>query len=122
MKIFNQLAVIMGIWAVGEYISSFIKDIIVVPGSIVGMILLFLFLQFNVIKLEKIQDISDVLLDSMAIFFVPAGVALITSLNLIEDNMLVLIATILFSTIIVMYVTGVVVEKMIKNKVKVKEN
>ncbi|RDY24647.1 CidA/LrgA family protein [Romboutsia maritimum] len=122
MKIFNQLAVIMGIWAVGEYISSFIKDIIVVPGSIVGMILLFLFLQFNVIKLEKIQDISDVLLDSMAIFFVPAGVALIKSLNLIEDNMLVLIATILFSTIIVMYVTGVVVEKMIKNKVKVKEN
>ena len=118
MKIFNQLALILGIWAGGEYISSFLKNIIVIPGSIIGMILLFVLLQFKIVKLDKIKELSDLLLESMAIFFVPAGVALIKSLDLIKDNILVLIITILLSTVLVMYVTGVVVEKMIKSKVK----
>ena len=42
MKILNQIALILGIWCVGEYISSFIQNIVVVPGSIIAMILLFL--------------------------------------------------------------------------------
>ena len=50
MKIFNQLGIILGIWAGGEIISSLFKNIINIPGTIIGMIILFLFLQFKVIK------------------------------------------------------------------------
>ena len=49
MKVFNQLAIILGIWAVGEYISSMISSFVLIPGSIIGMILLFLMLQFKII-------------------------------------------------------------------------
>ena len=35
----NQLAIILGLWALGEYISSFIQGVVVIPGSIIGMIL-----------------------------------------------------------------------------------
>ena len=42
MKILNQLAIILGLWALGEYISSFIQSVVVIPGSIIGMILLFI--------------------------------------------------------------------------------
>ena len=118
MKLFNQLALILGIWAVGEYISSFLKNIIVIPGNIIGMILLFLLLQFKVIKLDSVDELGDLLLNNMAIFFVPAGVSLIRSLDLISDNIFVLLITIFFSTIAVMYITGFVVEKMISNKSK----
>lgn len=118
MKLFNQLALILGIWAIGEYISSFIQNVITIPGNIIGMILLFLLLQFKVVKLEKVSDIGDLLINNMAIFFVPAGVSLIRSLDLISENIFVLLITIFFSTIAVMYITGFVVEKMISNKSK----
>ena len=122
MKLFNQLALILGIWAIGEYISSFIQNLIVIPGNIIGMILLFLLLQFKVIKLDKVNELGDLLINNMAIFFVPAGVSLIRSLDLISDNIFVLLMTIFFSTIAVMYITGFVVEKMINNKPKEEQN
>lgn len=118
MKILNQLAIILGLWAVGEYISSFIKSIVVIPGSIVGMILLFILLKSKIIKLESINEVSNFFLDNMAIFFIPAGVSLIKSLNLILDNVFVLLITIFLSTIIVMYVTGKLVDIMINKKTK----
>ena len=45
MKTLNQLAIILGLWALGEYISSFIQGVVVIPGSIIGMILLFILLK-----------------------------------------------------------------------------
>ncbi|NMS88544.1 CidA/LrgA family protein [Clostridioides difficile] len=116
MKVFNQLVIILCIWVIGEYISSFIQGIILIPGSIVGMLLLFLLLQFKVLDLSSIENISGFFLDNMAVFFIPAGVSLIKSLDLIKENVLVLLLVICLSTLIVMYATGVIVEKMIKKK------
>ena len=116
MKILNQLGIILGIFAVGEIISSLFSSVIKIPGAIMGMILLFLLLQFKVIKEEKIKDVADFLLNNMAIFFVPAGVSLINSLGLIGDNILVLVLTSTIATIIVMLATGMTVEFMINKK------
>lgn len=118
MKILNQLAIILGIWVVGEYISSFTQNVVVIPGSIIGMLLLFILLKYKVVKLEDINEISDFFLDNMAIFFIPAGVSLIKSLDLISDNLFVLLITIFVSTIIVMYATGKLVDIMINKKSK----
>ena len=116
MKILNQLAIILGLWALGEYISSFIQSVVVIPGSIIGMILLFILLKAKVIKLESINEVSNFFLDNMAIFFIPAGVSLIQSLDIISSNIIVLAITIIISTILVMSITAIVVEKMIKRK------
>ena len=118
MKTLNQLAIILGLWALGEYISSFIQSVVVIPGSIIGMILLFILLKAKVIKLESINEVSNFFLDNMAIFFIPAWVSLIKSLDLISDNVFVLLITIFISTIIVMYVTGKLVDIMINKKSK----
>ena len=116
MKIFNQLGIILGIWAVGELVSSLLSNIITMPGTIIGMIILFLLLQFKIIKEETIKDVADFLLGNMAIFFVPAGVSLINSLGLITENMLVLLLSGTVATIIIMIVTGKIVEIMINKK------
>ena len=100
MKVFNQLVIILSIWVIGEYISSFIQGIILIPGSIVGMLLLFLLLQFKVLDLSSIENVSGFFLDNMAIFFIPACL----------------------STLIVMYTTGIIVEKMIKKKEEGQKN
>ncbi|MCI5630608.1 CidA/LrgA family protein [Terrisporobacter sp.] len=116
MKIFNQLGIILGIWAVGELVSSLLSNIITMPGTIIGMIILFLLLQFKIMKEETIKDVADFLLGNMAIFFVPAGVSLINSLGLITENMLVLLLSGTVATIIIMIVTGKIVEIMINKK------
>ena len=116
MKIFNQLGIILGIWAVGELISSLLSNIITIPGTIIGMIILFLLLQFKIMKEETIKDVADFLLGNMAIFFVLAGVSLINSLGLITENMLVLLLSGTVATIIIMIVTGKIVEIMINKK------
>ena len=122
MTVFNQLVIILSIWVIGEYISSFIQGIILIPGSIVGMLLLFLLLQFKVLDLSSIENVSGFFLDNMAIFFIPAGVSLIKSLDLIRENVLVLLLVICLSTLIVMYTTGIIVEKMIKKKEEGQKN
>ncbi|WP_250674838.1 CidA/LrgA family protein [Paraclostridium ghonii] len=116
MKLLRQLALILTIWAVGEYISSFLSNIIIIPGSIIGMIILFVLLKSKIIKVESIEELSNFFLDNMAIFFVPAGVSLINSLDLISSNIIVLAATIVISTTLVMVITAMVVEKMIEIK------
>lgn len=118
MKVFNQLAIILGIWAVGEYISSMISSFVLIPGSIIGMILLFLMLQFKIISIESIDSISGFFLDNMALFFVPAGVSLIKSMDLIKQNIILLVLAIFVTTVIVMWFTGIVVEIMMKRKEK----
>ena len=70
------------------------------------MIILFLLLQFKIMKEETIKDVADFLLGNMAIFFVPAGVSLINSLGLITE------------TVVIMIVTGKIVEVMINKNDK----
>ena len=42
MKLLKQFSLILVILALGEYISSIISSFIVIPGSIVGIIILLL--------------------------------------------------------------------------------
>ena len=102
MKLLKQFSLILVILALG--------------GSIIGIIILFLLLKIGIIKIDKVEDISNFLLDNMAIFFIPAGVSLIQSLDIISSNIIVLAITIIISTILVMSITAIVVEKMIKRK------
>ena len=114
MKVFNQIGILLGVWAAGELVSQFIKNIISIPGSILGMIILFLLLQFKVI----IKDVADFLLGNMGIFFIPAGVSLIQSLGLIKENAILLLSCIILINIAVMIGCGKSVDFMIKLKEK----
>ena len=118
MKIFNQIGILLGVWAAGEVVSQFIKNIINIPRSILGMIILFLLLQFKIISEEKIKDVADFLLGNMGIFFIPAGVSLIQSLGLIKENAILLLSCIILINIAVMIGSGKSVEFMIKLKEK----
>lgn len=80
-----------------------------IPGTVLGLILLFLALQFRIIKVEMIEDICDVLISHMAFLFVPAGVGLMTSFGILSGKMLPFIAIIIISTAVVWIVTAYVV-------------
>ena len=81
------------------------------PGTILSLLLLFLMLQFKVLKLEKIENAGNFLLLNMTIFFMPPTVKIIDSYELLEKDLFKIIVIIIVSTFLTMGITGKVVQK-----------
>lgn len=110
---------IIGIYFLGELLSkSLIKFM---PGNILGMLILLLLLSTKIVKIEAIETVAKFLLDHLAFFFIPAGVGLITVVQLIEGNTIKLVAICIISTFIVMGITGLTVQFLINNRNKKKK-
>ncbi len=112
MKIFREAIIILGIYLVGELISKGFS--LPLPGNIIGMIILLVLLCTKVIKIEKIENISAFFLDHLSFFFIPAGVGLISSFNVIKDSLIFILLLCLITTAIVS--TGIIVQYIIKIK------
>ncbi|MCR8630974.1 CidA/LrgA family holin-like protein [Paenibacillus radicis (ex Xue et al. 2023)] len=89
-------------------ISNFIVEWlhIPVPGSIVGIIIMFTLLKLKVLRLDWIEYGSKWLLSEMLLFFIPSTVAIINYKSLVIHSGARIALTILLSTIAVMICTG----------------
>lgn len=94
---------------VGSYLSP-----VAVPGSVIGMVLLFLALHFKWIDMDKVETVGEWLTNNMAILFVPAGVGLMTNFSIIGEVWWQLLLVILISPIAMMAFVGVVVQSVIR--------
>ena len=65
MKLYVQLMIIFSISIIGEGISSVFH--LPIPGSIIGLILLFLALQFKLLRLRHVSMVGNFLLANMTI-------------------------------------------------------
>jgi holin-like protein len=88
----------------GELIVSLTG--IKLPSSILGMLLLTLFLKLGWVKLKWVKGISDFLVSNLPLFFVPPGVAMMLYFNVIKAEFWPIIVSALVSTVIVLAVTG----------------
>ncbi|MWV46309.1 CidA/LrgA family holin-like protein [Paenibacillus sp. HJL G12] len=87
-----------------------------VPGSIVGIIILYALLKLKVIRLDWIELGSQWLLSEMLLFFIPATVSIINYKTLIMNSGLQVLATIAGSTIVVMLCAGLIGQRISKGK------
>lgn len=86
MKIFKQLVLIIAFTLVGNLISYLLGLInFPFPGSLIGMILLFVFLLIGVVKVDNIHEVGQFFIDNMGIFFVPASIAILKQIQLISE-------------------------------------
>ena len=74
--------VLLGFWLLGEGVVTLFHWTI--PGSIIGMVLLTLALEFKWLKLSSVEDVSDFLIRNMAFFFIPPGVGLMVNFDMIN--------------------------------------
>ncbi|XJS11431.1 CidA/LrgA family protein [Aerococcaceae bacterium WGS1372] len=109
---------------IGEIISLMISSVIAIPGSVIGMVLLFFALHFNLLAIEQVDEVGSWLTDNMAFLFVPAGVGLMTQFSVLGGNVWWQLLIIMFvTTALMMWSVGTVVQKMIhKNKKKSQNN
>lgn len=100
----RQCTILFGCLALGELIVWLTG--IRLPSSIIGMLLLTMFLKLGWIKIEWVKGLSDFLVANLGFFFVPPGVALMLYFDLIKAELLPIIASTVISTIVVLVITG----------------
>ena len=120
MKYIKQFAIIALMTFLGECCNLLIP--LPVPASIYGMILLFLSLQTGILKLSQIEETADLLLGVMPIFFISPTVSLMSSIGSIRDSLFGVAAVCIVSTAVVMVVTGLVSQTVIRHEKKEKKS
>ena len=108
MKLYVQLMIIFMISLVGERISSVFH--LPVPGSIIGLVLLFLALQFKILRLRHISMVGNFLLANMTILFLPPAVGIMDKFQVIAPYLLPIILIVLGAIVLNVCVIAVVVQ------------
>lgn len=101
---------------IGELLSKLMHGFI--PGSVLGMVLLFLALFFKLLKPDKVQSVATVLTKNMAVFFVPAGVGLMVYAELVSKSFVAIIAAIAGSTVITIITVALIQDRFEKRRKK----
>lgn len=110
LKAFLVIFLFLGL---GEGIAYLIA--IPVPGNVLGMLLIFMALRFKLIKLEWVKPASDKLIQYLMLFFVPYGVGLLAYFDFIKSYWIMLSVAAGLGTLITLYVTAVVQQKLEKD-------
>lgn len=124
MKIFKQLLIIIIFALLGTVISYLLSLIHVnFPGSLIGMILLFIALIIGLIKMDSVDNVGQFFIDNMGIFFVPGAILILDRLQVISDIWWKLIIIILGAFVISFIATyySVKLTLYLQNKAKEKK-
>lgn len=116
MKILRQLVIILAFSFLGEILSKGLN--LPIPGSVIGLVLLFIALLSGIVKPKDIDVVADFLIDNLAFFFIPAAVGLIVTFYLIKDIWISIFLITCITTVLVMVVTGRTVQFVRKRRDK----
>lgn len=99
-----QILVLYLFSLVGEIISSALK--LPLPGSILGLLLLFICLHYKVIPDTYIKEGAGFLLALLPLFFIPATVGIIQYPEFLSGKGILLIVLVMISTFLTIIVAG----------------
>ncbi len=116
MRILLQLSFLLSLWLIGELVSQTWH--LPIPGNVLGMVFLFALLSLKIVKPEQLKETSDFLLGNLAFFFVPFGVGLLQVSGILRGNWWQLLLIVFISTILVIAVTGLTAQFLVKERGK----
>ena len=108
----NTFATLLVFQTIGEGLAYALS--LPVPGPVIGMVLLFLYLLLNDDAIEKLAPISLGLLRHLSLLFVPAGVGIMVHFQRVATEWLPIAAALLASTVVSIVVTALVVKGLQK--------
>lgn len=120
MLYLQQSMIITLIALIGEALSFLIP--LPIPASIYGIVILLALLISGRLKVESIKDASEFLLMIMPVMFIPAAVGLMESFSLLFSSLAAYVVILVFSTIAVMAVSGLVTQYVIRRESRKEED
>ncbi|MDX5474211.1 MAG: CidA/LrgA family protein [Bacillaceae bacterium] len=109
IKIFIQVLLLYGLYQIGIFIKNIFN--LSIPGSIIGMIILFFLLSLGIVKDIFLQEGASFLLLYMPLLFIPATVGIMEYFSLFNGVGILLFVAVLISTLLIMAITGIVGQK-----------
>ncbi|MBI5974476.1 CidA/LrgA family protein [Staphylococcus canis] len=109
-RTFIQIVLIYMITFASNWIQQYFH--LPIAGSIIGLFIFFLLLQFKIIKVEWIKEGANFLLTMMVFFFVPSVVGVMDVVTEMDLNFILFFLLLVIGTILVALCSGLVAEKM----------
>ena len=110
VRIAAQLFVLWMIFRAGEWIVARLH--LPIPGSVLGMLLLFLLLSLGMVREEWLQDGAAILTKHLAFFFIPIAVGLMQWGGLFWLDGHWLLLALGLSTLAALFVTGAIAQRL----------
>lgn len=83
-----------------------------IPGSVIGMVLMFISLLTGLVKDHQIRTVATFLTDNMTMFFLPAFMGIMDLWGIIKMNIVAWVILVVVSTIMVLLSTAFVQDGM----------
>ena len=112
MKYITQLLYILLFSGLGELLENVIP--LPIPAAIYGLVLLLIALISGILKTEQVQDAANWLISIMPVLYVPICVKILEYWGVISQNAAAIITIIAVSTFLVLGVSGLVTQWLIK--------
>ncbi len=112
MRYIVQVIIIFVISFAGELLNFLLP--LPIPASIYGLIIMFFLLWSGILKLHHVREIGYFLIDIMPILFIPSAVGIMTEFTALKAIWWQIIIITIVTTIVVMAVTGLVTQAIIK--------
>lgn len=104
LVIILHIAILFVFNAIGNWFQETLH--LFIPGSVVGLLLLWAAFQFRLIRLEWIERGTIFMNRHMIVFFFPATVGIINYYEVFQGKGLWLVVIVMISTVLVMVVSG----------------
>ena len=104
MKLLKQFGIILLVTCVGEIIKLLVP--LPIPGSIYGLVLMFILLLTHVIPLDSVRNAAEFLIAIMPVMFIPAATGLINNWLQLKPILFPAVTIAILVTLITMAVTG----------------
>lgn len=114
MKLLFQFLVILLFWGIGEAISYLCQGL--VPGSLIGMILLFVALSTNLIKSKWVDSAARYFSKYMVMLFLPSAVGIMVSWSLMGEYIIPIVIIVTLSTALTMLIASWIQQKITKEE------
>lgn len=114
MKYLTQFFIIVLFTYAGESITTLFS--LPIPGPMIGIVLLFFALSLNVVKISQVKEVGDWLKSNLALFFVPATVALMTYFDVIKGNVVSIVTITFFSTLLTLLISAFTANIFVKKE------
>ena len=100
----SALSILLVFQLLGEVIARGLA--LPVPGPVIGMLLLFVFLVVRRGPGEDLRNTSQSLLQHLSLLFVPAGTGIMLHLHRVGDEWLALLLSLFLSTLLTLAITA----------------
>ena len=119
MKLLKQFGIILLVTCIGEIIKLLVP--LPIPGSIYGLVLMFILLLTHVISLDSVRNAAEFLIAIMPVMFIPAATGLINNWPQLKPILFPAVTIAILVTLITMAVTGKTAMFIIGRSKKVEE-